>query len=265
MANNALRSRLVITFVVSTLALFAVTALCLTVLTSNVPVSALVATLAGAAIAQGAALIAITRGFVSPLAALSGAVRDISAGSTEIDVPGLDRADDLGEIARLVDDARENTTRIQAFEAARAGEAGKGFVVVASEVKSLASQTGKATEQIGSLINEIQGSTGDAVAAIDEISGVINEISEVSTAIASAVEEQDATTREISQSTQQASAGTGDVNSNIVEVTQAVQETGSAAQIVLSASQELEGQTQALNGAIQNFIEMVRAERRTAA
>src|SRR5205807_7352534 len=91
------------------------------------------------------------------------------------------------------------------IEAARAGDAGRGFGVVAAEVKSLASQTAKATQDIASRIQSIQGATADAVKAIESITGTIGRINEITTSVASAVEEQGAATNEISRNVQQAS------------------------------------------------------------
>ena len=97
------------------------------------------------------------------------------------------------------------------IEAARAGEAGKGFAVVANEVKELAKETAKATEDISRKIDAIQGDTAEAVKAIKEIRGIIGQVNDIATTIASAVEEQTATTNEIGRNVAEAAQGDGDI------------------------------------------------------
>jgi methyl-accepting chemotaxis protein len=145
------------------------------------------------------------------------------------------------------------------IEAARAGDAGKGFAVVAAEVKNLANQTAKATEEIGTQIGAIQGSTKDAVAAIQSISKVIGEINQISSAIAAAVEEQGAATKEIARNVEQASAGTKEVTSNIAGVTQAAGETGQASTQIKDAAKELSQQSESLRTQVDKFIAQIRA------
>ena len=137
----------------------------------------------------------------------------------------------IGDVVALITAIAEQTNLLAlnaTIEAARAGEAGRGFAVVASEVKQLASQTAKATEEIGAQVASMQTATSESVAAIKEIGGTIGRISEIATAIASAVEEQDSVTKDIARNVQQAAAGTSQVVAHIGEVNRGANETGSA-------------------------------------
>ncbi|MBM3523480.1 MAG: HAMP domain-containing protein, partial [Alphaproteobacteria bacterium] len=185
------------------------------------------------------------------------------AKATNEKVAGLtSAAQKIGDVVKLINDIASQTNLLAlnaTIEAARAGEAGKGFAVVAAEVKNLANQTAKATEEIGQQISAIQGSTGESAEAIQTIGMTINRMSEISSAVAAAVEEQRAATAEISRNVQQAAQGTKEVSSNITGVSQAASEAGSGASQVLSASGELAKQAETLRAQVDNFLAKVRA------
>ena len=145
------------------------------------------------------------------------------------------------------------------IEAARAGEAGKGFAVVAAEVKSLAVQTAKATEDISQLIGSVQTATSGAVAAIGRIATRMQEIDSCATAVSSAVEEQNAATAEISQNVTGAADGAKMVVSVLNEVAGAATDTRQSAESVLSASQAVEAAAAELRREVEGFLASVAA------
>ena len=145
------------------------------------------------------------------------------------------------------------------IEAARAGEAGRGFAVVASEVKALASQTARATDEITTQISGMQSATSDSVTTIKEISSTINLISEISSTIAAAVEEQGAATQEIARNVQQAAELSARVAANISDVDRGNSETGAASAQVFTAAQSLSKESTHLQTEVHNFLATIRA------
>ncbi|MGX9424728.1 methyl-accepting chemotaxis protein [Bradyrhizobium sp. LeoA1S1] len=186
-----------------------------------------------------------------------------SARRTDTIVRALaDGAQQIEHVAELISSIAEQTNLLAlnaTIEAARAGEAGRGFAVVASEVKSLASQTAEATKEIGTRIAQIQGATKEAVEAIDGITATIEEVSTIATSIGSAIEQQGAATAEIARSVSQTAEATKEVTTNIGGVSAAANETGNAAGLVLTAASNLSKQAEQLSGEVSTFLAGVRA------
>jgi methyl-accepting chemotaxis protein len=168
----------------------------------------------------------------------------------------------IGDVVKLITAIAEQTNLLAlnaTIEAARAGDAGRGFAVVASEVKALASQTAKATEEIGTQIGAMQAATSESVTAIKEIGGTIGRISEIASTIAAAVEEQGAATDEIARNVERAAQGTAQVALKITDVNRGAGETGSASAQVLSSAQSLARDSNHLKTEVDQFLAAVRA------
>lgn len=220
-----------------------------------------VQTVAAAAEELSASIAEITRQVGQSAKAANAAVTETQR--TDEVVRGLAKgAQKIGEVMRLITDIAGQTNLLAlnaTIEAARAGEAGKGFAVVASEVKGLASQTAKATEEIAAQVLAMQSATTEAVGAIQAIQGRISEVSEIASAIASAIDEQSSATREIASSVQQAAQGTQEVTLSIGEVGRVTAETGDSAEQVLQAASELSRHSERLGSEVSVFLRDVKA------
>jgi methyl-accepting chemotaxis protein len=174
----------------------------------------------------------------------------------------VDAAHRIGTIVKVIQDIASQTNLLAlnaTIEAARAGDAGKGFAVVAGEVKTLANQTTKATEEIQAQVGAIQSETGRAVEAIGNIGKTVDEMSEISTAIASAMEQQGATTHDIARNINQAADRTREVSTNVRSVGDAAETTSTAAGELQQASDDLRGQAAQLETEMKQFLGQMRA------
>jgi methyl-accepting chemotaxis protein len=190
-----------------------------------------------------------------------GAVKQ--AEQTDARIGKLSRAaQQIGDVVKLITAIAEQTNLLAlnaTIEAARAGDAGRGFAIVAAEVKSLSSQTAKATDEISSHISGMQDATQESVAAIKEIGSTIAQISNIASAIATAVSQQSSATQEIAQSVQSVAQGTQDVSTNITEVNRGATETGSASEEVLNSAQTLSSESARLRAELDRFMANIRA------
>jgi methyl-accepting chemotaxis protein len=210
---------------------------------------------------------------------LAGSVREISTRvqeSNRIAASAVKQADEtdqrinalsqaasrIGDVIKLITSVAEQTNLLAlnaTIEAARAGEAGRGFAVVAQEVKALAAQTAKATDEIGLQIAGMQTATQEAVGSIKMISSTIGQISEISSAISSAIEEQGAATQEISGNIQRTAAGTSQVAGTIAKVSEGANQTGAASSQLLSSARQLSASTTSLQAEIDGFLKSIAA------
>jgi len=183
--------------------------------------------------------------------------------STSETIDGLSKAaDKISEVVTLINDIAEQTNLLAlnaTIEASRAGEAGKGFAVVAGEVKSLANQTAKATEDIRAQVDSIQTETKAAVSAIEEIISTIDEINQVAGTIADSARKQEETTENIARNVQEAASRTDDVATAIADVRGDTTRTTDAAQQVLTASTSLSRSSDTLRQEVAQFLEQVRS------
>jgi methyl-accepting chemotaxis protein len=197
---------------------------------------------------MGASIKEIAKNATEAAKIATAAVRVAETTTTTVSKLG-DSSTEIGQVIKVITSIAQQTNLLAlnaTIEAARAGEAGKGFAVVANEVKELAKETAKATEDISRKIEAIQTDTKAAVEAIASISGVISQINDISGTIATAVEEQNATTNEMSRNVSEAAHGSGEITSNIAGVAEAAEsttrgagDTQKAAQLLVETSNRL--------------------------
>jgi methyl-accepting chemotaxis protein len=168
----------------------------------------------------------------------------------------------IGEVMTLIQSIASQTNLLAlnaTIEAARAGDHGRGFAVVANEVKALANQTAKATEEISAQVQGIQNTTGQAVSAIQAIGGTIAEIDGIAAEIAAAIEQQSAATRQIAGNVQEAARGAGEADQNIISVSRASDEAGTAASRMVGAAGGLSSQSERLRTEVAGFLRSLHA------
>lgn len=212
-------------------------------------------TVATGAEEMGASIKEIAKNATQAARVATSAVTTANAANTTVAKLG-DSSTEIGQVIKVITSIAQQTNLLAlnaTIEAARAGEAGKGFAVVANEVKELAKETAKATEDISRKIEAIQGDTKAAVEAIGSISGVIKEINDISNTIASAVEEQNATTNEMARNVSEAARGGGEISSNIGGVATAAESTSRGAGDTQKAAQQLVETSSQLRHLVEQF------------
>jgi methyl-accepting chemotaxis protein len=212
-------------------------------------------TVATGAEEMGASIKEIAKNATEAAKVATSAVKVAETANTTVSKLGESSAE-IGQVIKVITSIAQQTNLLAlnaTIEAARAGEAGKGFAVVANEVKELAKETAKATEDISRKIEAIQTDTKAAVDAIESISGVINQINDISSTIATAVEEQNATTNEMSRNVSEAARSSGEITSNIAGVAEAAESTSRGAGDTQKAAQDLVGTSTQLRRLVEQF------------